>query len=56
MGFSVANIIIYQIFSLILFLPKTVNDKFSFTTNKNLANASFSNCINIKPTASLTLH
>jgi len=56
MGFSAADIMIYKIFSLILFLPKTVRDNLSFTTNKDLANASFPKCKNLKPTASMTLH
>ena len=47
MDFSAADIIIYQIFSLISFLPKTVHGKLSFNTNKNLANASFPNCKNL---------
>ena len=55
MGFSAVDIIIYQIFSLTLFLPKTVHDKFRFTTN-NLATVSFPNFKNLKPTALLTLH
>jgi len=56
MGFSAADIIRYQIFSLVLFLPKTVYDKFSSTTNKNLATVPFSNFKNLKPITSLTLH
>ena len=56
LGFSAVDIIIYQIFSLTLFLPKTVHDKFSSTTNKNLATALFPNFKNLKPTVSLALH
>jgi hypothetical protein len=45
MDFSAPDIIIYQIFSLSLFLPKTIHDKFSITTNKSLATASFPNAL-----------
>jgi hypothetical protein len=55
MGFLAADII-YQIFILILYVPKNVHTDLPLTTNNNLANASFPNCINLKPTASLALH
>ena len=43
-------------FSLILLvLSKTIQDKYSFTTNKSLDAPPFHNCKSLKPTASLAL-
>jgi len=49
--------LIYQIFSLILLVfSKTVQDKYSFFTNKSLDTDPFPNCKSLNPNAWLVLH
>ena len=54
---SKINIMIYPILSLVLIdFSKTVQDKYSFTTKKNLDTAPFPNSKSLEFTASLVLH